>query len=419
MPPWQACAIALQLCRALGHAHARRIVHRDVKPANILLSREGRVKVGDFGVAQLAEGSTDGAAATVVGTPRYMAPEQGRGRGSTPATDVYSVGVVLYEMLAGRPPFAGDSPVELALRHLQDAPPPLSPRLPTALVAIAERALAKDPADRYADGAEMADALAEARRGSAARPRSAAARRALPRVGARRAARPSPGTGATAVLEPPPRRRVPARRGRRRRPPSPPPAAHDARPPDDTRPAPRNRWDEAPRRNVNPPARRRAAAALGAIVLLLVGMVAAAVLIGGHTQVPRLTRPDPRGRDRPCARRPPHATFTTRYSSARRGTVIAQRPRAGHARGQRQPGPPHAQQGPGAGRGSGGGRRVDERGARATFSRLGLHTTVTAVAAPGDRSRDRGPHQPRRRAIASPPARRSRCSPPRCRSGGR
>ena len=81
---WEACGVAAQLCRALAGAHAQRIVHRDVKPANILLSSDGRVKVGDFGVARLAEGSTDGTAASIVGTPRYMAPEQGRGRPTTP-----------------------------------------------------------------------------------------------------------------------------------------------------------------------------------------------------------------------------------------------------------------------------------------------------------------------------------------------
>src|ERR1700756_5391324 len=166
LAPWEACAVAAQLCRALARAHAQRIVHRDGKPANILLSTEGRVKVGDFGVARLAEGSTSGDAASIVGTPRYMAPEQGRGLETTPATDMYSVGVVLYEMLAGSPPFSGETVVELALRHLQDPPPPLSARLPGALVQITARALAKDPAERYRDGAEMAEALVQAGRQS-------------------------------------------------------------------------------------------------------------------------------------------------------------------------------------------------------------------------------------------------------------
>src|SRR5262249_2226949 len=158
--PWQAASIGQQLCSALGHAHAERVVHRDVKPANILISADGQVKVGDFGVARLAEGSTDGASATIVGTPRYMAPEQARGRRATPATDVYSVGIVVYEMLAGSPPFTDRSAVELALRHLHDRPASLPAGTPLELEKIVARALAKDPADRYADGAAMARALA-------------------------------------------------------------------------------------------------------------------------------------------------------------------------------------------------------------------------------------------------------------------
>ncbi|MGA2012141.1 MAG: serine/threonine-protein kinase, partial [Solirubrobacteraceae bacterium] len=156
---WEACAIAGQLCRALAHAHATGIVHRDIKPANILLSHEGRVKVGDFGVARLAEGSSDGAVATIVGTPRYMAPEQGRGLPGGPTADVYSVGVVLYEMLAGTPPFCGTTALDLALSHLQNEPAPLPATIPESLALITARALAKDPGQRYADGAEMADAL--------------------------------------------------------------------------------------------------------------------------------------------------------------------------------------------------------------------------------------------------------------------
>src|ERR1700753_2177463 len=131
--PWRAAEIGAQLCRALAGAHAQRIVHRDVKPPNILLSETGRVKVGGFGVAGLAEGSSGAGSATIVGTPAYMAPEQSRGRAVSPATDVYSAGVVLYEMVAGRRPFAADSVVELALCHLQDPPAPLPAEVPEAL----------------------------------------------------------------------------------------------------------------------------------------------------------------------------------------------------------------------------------------------------------------------------------------------
>ena len=129
--PWRAADIAAQLCRALAGAHAQRIVHRDVKPPNILLSSAGQVKVGDFGVAGLAEGSSGGGSHTIVGTPAYMAPEQSRGRPVSPATDVYSAGVVLYEMVAGARPFSADSPVDLALCHLQDPPPELPANVPS------------------------------------------------------------------------------------------------------------------------------------------------------------------------------------------------------------------------------------------------------------------------------------------------
>ena len=162
MPIPEAVAVAERLCRALASAHAQGIVHCDVKPANVLLGRDGSVKVGDFGVARLAGGGTSQAlSATVAGTPRYMAPEQARGRRTTPATDVYSAGVVLYEMLAGEPPFVHGTPVQLGLRHLQDRPPPLSASIPPALREIVARALRKDPEMRFADGAAMARALGE------------------------------------------------------------------------------------------------------------------------------------------------------------------------------------------------------------------------------------------------------------------
>jgi hypothetical protein len=371
---WQACAIAGQLCRALARAHRQRIVHRDVKPANILLSREGRVKVGDFGVARLAEGSeglgSHPSAATIVGTPKYMAPEQGRGRPTTPATDVYSVGVVLYEMLAGSPPFSGGTVIELALSHMQEQPPPLSAGLPASLVAIVDRAMSKDPAERFADGAEMADALLQARREAADRSRRPAIARARTRAHGRATADAVPARStATALLEP---RSAPARTS----------SLPPRRPADETRLAPpEGKWGPVPRRNVNPPARRRAIAAFFVVVLLLAGMATAAVLLGHrHTRVPRLT-----GLSRSAARtraRRLDAVFSSRYDPAAKGTVIAQRPRAGERvpvgtrvrlTVSRGPAPVEV---PVVGDAS-------SAAASATFSRLGLHTTVTRIAAPG------------------------------------
>ncbi len=191
--PAEARTIAEQLCRALGSAHAQGVLHCDVKPANVMLTGDGQVKVGDFGVARLAGGTSQALAATVAGTPRYMSPEQARGRATTAATDVYSAGVVLYEMLAGRPPFEHGSPVDLGLRHVQEPPPALPAGTPPELSAIVARALAKDPAERYADGAEMAAALhaAELPPRAAATP---ARERETPR------AQQQPHTAATAVL---------------------------------------------------------------------------------------------------------------------------------------------------------------------------------------------------------------------------
>jgi len=274
LPVWEACAIAERLCRALEHAHAEQIVHRDIKPANVLLSRRGEVKVGDLGIARLADGgTTDGGTATIVGTPRYMAPEQASGQPVTPATDVYSAGIVLYEMLAGEPPFGGDSAVEIALRHVQQPVPPLPAGTPESVRQIVERALAKEAGDRYQSAAAMAEELARAR---SARERPARER----------------------------------------------PAAGDP-----TWVAPRF----TPRRNVNPSARRRRIAALTVAIGLLCAMVAAAIVL---TAGPTVRVPQLHGLSRGAANtklRHLHlrADFAARFSNARPGTVVAQTPAVG------------------------------------------------------------------------------------------
>jgi eukaryotic-like serine/threonine-protein kinase len=279
-----ALEIAEQLCRALTHAHAEQIVHRDIKPANVLISTRGRVKVGDLGIACLAEGSTEGGTATIVGTPRYMAPEQASGLPTTPATDVYSAGIVLYEMLAGHPPFNGDSAVEIALRHVQAPLPPLPPGTPRPLERIVARALAKEPAERYQSAAAMADALAHAREGALARERGAEARA---REESRTA---SNATGSTWV-------------------------------------APRY----TQRRNVNPAARRRSIAAFALALTLLGAMVLAAIALSAR---PTVRLPQLRGLTRTRVtsmldRRHLTPGFTYGYAAARPGTAVAQTPAAG------------------------------------------------------------------------------------------
>jgi len=168
LPPGTARHVAEQLCRALGSAHAQGVVHCDVKPGNVLLTTDDTVKVGDFGLARLGEATSQNLSATIAGTPRYMSPEQAEGRPPTPATDVYSAGVVLYEMLVGEPPFTGGSGVQLAIRHMQEQPPALPTGVPADLRAIVKKALAKRPGARYRDGAEMAAALRQADAGALA-----------------------------------------------------------------------------------------------------------------------------------------------------------------------------------------------------------------------------------------------------------
>ena len=149
LAPEEARAIAEQLCAALAGAHREGVLHCDVKPANVLLGEDGRVRVGDFGVARLAEGTSQAPAATVAGTPLYMSPEQARGLPTTAATDVYSAGVVLYEMLAGRPPFSAR-----LCRRARSAPPS-GPAAPAAR----ERARPAASRGRAGDGQAAARAL--------------------------------------------------------------------------------------------------------------------------------------------------------------------------------------------------------------------------------------------------------------------
>ena len=159
----QAVDIAVQVAVALEHAHGNGLVHRDVKPANILLSDDGRVLVADFGIAKAAEGGADlTEVGQVVGTAKYLSPEQVEGGALDARSDVYALGVVLYEMVCGRPPFAGDNATTTAVARLTSAP--MRPRkvragIPRSLEQEILRAMARHPGDRHASAAELRSAL--------------------------------------------------------------------------------------------------------------------------------------------------------------------------------------------------------------------------------------------------------------------
>ncbi len=159
----EAAAVARRMLAALAAAHARGLVHRDLKPSNVLVGRGGDVKVADFGLVHAASATRLTHTGHAIGTPAYLSPEQAEGRPAGPASDLYGAGVVLYEMLAGAPPFAAEHPVAVLRLHAEAAPPPLSARapgpLPAGLEEVVRRALEKDPARRYASAEAMTAAL--------------------------------------------------------------------------------------------------------------------------------------------------------------------------------------------------------------------------------------------------------------------
>jgi eukaryotic-like serine/threonine-protein kinase len=225
LPPAEAVSILVQACRGLDYAHRNGVVHRDVKPGNLLRSHEGVVKLADFGIAKAAEDSEITKAGSVLGTAAYLSPEQARGEKAGPPADLYALGVVSYQLLTGRLPYEAASLTDLA--RLQEASPPRSPSevnadVPPALGEAVMRALHPLPEGRYEGALEMADALSEGLQGIAPDPTDAtialdstsatrmlgdptAATRAEPRRPARRTRRP------LEPLDEPPRRRQPAR----------------------------------------------------------------------------------------------------------------------------------------------------------------------------------------------------------------
>ena len=160
---------ARQILQALAFAHRHGIVHRDIKPHNIVVGRDGRLKVTDFGIAR-SGASQMTEAGSIVGTAQYLSPEQARGAQVDPRSDLYSLGIVIYEMLTGKVPFTGDAPVEIAMKHLRRRPSrrrSCGPRCRTSLDAVVMRALAKDPDERFDSAEEMDADLARVGRGLA------------------------------------------------------------------------------------------------------------------------------------------------------------------------------------------------------------------------------------------------------------
>lgn len=203
LSPDEAAVTALAVLDALQEAHERHIVHRDVTSSNVLVDGSGRVKVADFGIARMGASALTRTGA-MLGTSSYLSPEQAQGRSADERSDLYSLGVVLYEMLTGRLPFSGESDLAVAMQHVSAAPPnprSLAPDVPEAYAAVVMKALSKQPADRYQSAEEFAAALRSARDGGhaapAAAPRPPSATPALAATVVAADARPRPTDAAT------------------------------------------------------------------------------------------------------------------------------------------------------------------------------------------------------------------------------
>ncbi|NQU42960.1 serine/threonine protein kinase, partial [bacterium] len=160
--PSEAIAILVPVARAIAHAHLAGVIHRDIKPENIIVDKTGRVKVMDFGVAHLSDAVQKTQTGLVLGTPLYMSPEQARGRAIDGRSDIYSLGVLLYHLLTGQPPFDGDTALSIAMKHVSDAPPPprsVDPSIPEIIEQAILKAMAKNPDDRFQTAGDFADFL--------------------------------------------------------------------------------------------------------------------------------------------------------------------------------------------------------------------------------------------------------------------
>ena len=165
LPPAVAAQIGIRILSAMQHAHKNGIIHRDIKPQNILVHADGHIKVGDFGIARVAGSNTISSDDSVMGSVHYFSPEQAKGEAVTFSSDLYSVGVVLYEMLTAQPPFEGETPVAIALQHISGKPRAMSelnPAVPPAMERVVAKAMEKRPEKRYQSALEMAQDLQRA-----------------------------------------------------------------------------------------------------------------------------------------------------------------------------------------------------------------------------------------------------------------
>jgi eukaryotic-like serine/threonine-protein kinase len=267
LPVDQAADIGAQSCDGLEYAHRHGVIHRDVKPGNLIVNPDRVVKLVDFGIAKAAEDSQITQIGSVVGTAAYLSPERAQGEEATPSDDVYSLGVVLYQLLAGRLPFESGSLTELAMRQQEGAPEPLhvlNPDVPPELSRAVSRSLAPRSAHRYASAAEFGDAIRQGARGHDS---------AVTMMLETAATRAADDTARTSVLQPPP-------------------VAAPAPAPVRARPSRRAARPAAPAPRREPKPRRRRGAftrfmALMFVFLLIVTVVAAIVIVnldGNSTQ---------------------------------------------------------------------------------------------------------------------------------------